>query len=288
MKIITHSAFAGHDTGGHPENPQRLRHFKNLPDTVIPFDERALELVHDAEMIIKVREACKHSLTLDPDTVTSPESYRAAVFAANAAILASRQNDFALVRPPGHHAYRNHSAGFCLFNNIAIAAQSAVNEGKRVAIIDIDGHYGDGTADIFYRTNKVQYCSMHQYPAYPGNGSANETGEGEGKGYTVNFPLAPGSGDDVFIDSVKRAIEATKQFKPDLVGISAGFDACIHDPLLQLDVTIGCFHGVGALLGKSFENLFAVLEGGYDLDALPMCIENFIAGINGEGLGIRG
>ncbi len=193
------------------------------------------------------------------------------------------RGDFALVRPPGHHAYRDEAHGFCLFNNVAVAAQKAVTEGKRVLIFDFDGHLGDGTMDIFYYTDQVMYWSLHQYPAYPGNGAANEIGAGPGKGFTINCPLPSGSGDDIFRHAVEYMLPAAIQFQPDVVAISAGFDAHQFDPLLQLRATGNFFHWVGKTLQETFPGkLFATLEGGYNLEELPGCVYNFIAGVNGE------
>jgi acetoin utilization deacetylase AcuC-like enzyme len=283
MDFLYNHIFLSHDTGDHPENRSRLESLGQLTESGIPNGEQYLSLVHSDLHIAQVREACKHSLQLDADTLTSPGSYAAAVHAVGAAIMASETNGFALIRPPGHHAYADHSSGFCLFNNIAVAAQKLVNEGKRVAIMDFDGHYGDGTADIFYSTDKVLYCSLHQFPAYPGKGWLTETGSGAGKGYTVNVPLPPGAADDLFMDAIENVlVPVIRQFNPDVLGISAGFDACIHDPLLQLNVSIGCFHKLGTVLGKEFRNMFALLEGGYNTEALPKCIINFVNGVNQE------
>jgi acetoin utilization deacetylase AcuC-like enzyme len=196
--------------------------------------------------------------------------------------MASQTNDFALVRPPGHHAYRTRASGFCLFNNIAVAVQKLVNEDKRILIIDIDGHYGNGTADIFYTTNKVLYCSLHQYPAFPRNGFVNEIGEGEGKGFNINIPLPPSSGDDLFRDGCEIIFSIARMFKPNAVAVSAGFDAHHADPLLNLRLSANSFYWVGQKLRENFTNIFAVLEGGYNTDYLPDCVYNFINGINGD------
>ncbi len=282
MKLIYHPIFLEHDTGMHPENANRLLSLDSLPETEVPSGEEFLTLVHRPAHIAEVKTACQFSDMLDPDTITSPGSYQAAIHAVGAAILASESGDFALVRPPGHHSYPDRSTGFCLFNNVAIAAQKLVLEGKRVLILDFDGHLGDGTSHIFEKTDEVLYWSLHQFPAFPGMGWVDEIGSEKGKGFTVNVPLPPGSGDDIFIHSLQSTMPIAEQFEPDVVAISAGFDAHELDPLLQLRVTNNSFYKIGAMLRRRFSNIFAVLEGGYNTQELPGCIYNFVAGINGE------
>ena len=242
-----------------------------------------LELIHLKTYIETVRQHCAKAEPLDGDTCTSPKSFDAATTAVATTILAMEGGDFALVRPPGHHAYRDEAQGFCLFNNIAIAAQKAVNEGKRVLILDFDGHLGDGTMDIFYNSDQVLYWSLHQYPAYPGNGAPSEIGAGKGLRYTINCPLPAGSGDDIFKHAIEYMLPAALQFQPDVVAVSAGFDAHQFDPLLQLRATGNFYHWIGQMLQQHFPGkLFAALEGGYNAEELPGCVFNFIAGVHGE------
>ncbi|MEY3368770.1 MAG: hypothetical protein RI973_1925 [Bacteroidota bacterium] len=284
MNLLYHPVFLQHHTGPHPENAGRLEAFQQLPAADIPDGHPWLELIHDPAHIARVKAACAESRMLDPDTVTSPDSFEAACKAVGATILASQQGDFSLVRPPGHHAYPYKSSGFCLFNNIAVATQKMVAENKRVFILDFDGHCGDGTSHCFEATDQVLYCSLHQYPAYPGTGWVDEIGSGKGKGYTVNIPLPPGSGDDIFMAAIEMFLMILEQFQPDVVAVSAGFDAHVNDPLLQLRVTENSFYKTGLLLRRQHENIFATLEGGYNPEMLARSIYNFQAGINQEAM----
>jgi acetoin utilization deacetylase AcuC-like enzyme len=165
---------------------------------------------------------------------------------------------------------------------VAIAAASLVNEGKRVLIFDFDGHLGDGTNEIFYTSDKVLYWSIHQLPAFPGHGKSNEIGSGQGKGYTFNMPLPAYAGDDVFMDAFRTLLPVARQFEPDVLAISAGFDAHQYDLLLDLRLTADTFYDIGAALTKNFPNLFATLEGGYNIEELPHLVTNFVDGINGN------
>jgi acetoin utilization deacetylase AcuC-like enzyme len=281
MKKIYNKIFLEHDTGMHPENKKRLESLGPLPDTEIESGEKYLTLFHTQEYIDLVKEECALRGHLDPDTTVSEKSYEAAIYAVGATIMASKTNDFALVRPPGHHAYPSHSSGFCIFNNIAIATQKLVNEGKRVLIFDFDAHLGDGTVKFFYNTDKVLYWSLHQSPAFPGGGNVDEVGEGKGKGFTINVPLPPGSGDDIYFGAINRLMPIVEQFKPDTVAVSAGFDAHQHDLLLDLRLSTNAYYKIGKILSR-FKNVFATLEGGYNIVVFPKCVNNFIDGINGK------
>lgn len=282
MDLISHHIFKEHDTGMHPENRKRLDALGTLPDADIPFDESVMKIIHGESYINKVKEYSKTGIALDRDTHTSSKSYEAAVYAVNATIMASEENNMALVRPPGHHAYPHHASGFCLFNNVAIATQRLVEQGKKVLIFDFDGHLGDGTSEIFYPSDQVMYWSIHQFPAFPGHGNVDEIGKDKGKGFTINAPLPPGSGDDIYMDALKYTLPIAKDFNPDVVAVSAGFDSHQYDLLLQLRLTVDSFYTTGQIIAENFSNVFATLEGGYNVEELPKCINNFVDGMNGN------
>ena len=282
MKLIYNPVFLEHDTGMHPENKKRLTSLGDLPVTELESGEKYLTLVHTPQYIQEVKKACMIGGHIDAETVVSPGSYKAAIYAVGATIMASKTGDFALTRPPGHHAHIDRSSGFCLFNNIAIAVQYHVNQGKRVLIFDFDGHLGCGSVKFFYNSNQVLYWSLHQFPAFPGGGDANEIGAGKGEGYTINVPLPPASGDEIFMDAVESFLPIAKEFDPDIVAVSAGFDSHQYDLLLDLRLTINSFYKIGKMLSENFCNVFATLEGGYNIEVFPKCLYNFLDGINND------
>jgi len=282
MKFIYNDISLQHQTGDHPECAERLADFAQLKQTELVDASEFLSLVHTQKHITAVKNAVEQRLSLDPDTLTSEKSYEAAIASVSAAILASETNGFSLMRPPGHHSYADKASGFCLFNSMAVAAQKQAVAGKKVLILDIDGHFGDGTSDIFYENENVLYWSIHQAPAFPYKGKILEIGKGKGKGFNWNIPVSHSCGDDIFIDAIQSFLPLVEQFQPDVIGISAGFDGHHSDPLLQMNLSFHSFYEIGILLQRKFKNIFAVLEGGYNLEYLPRCIESFVAGINNE------
>lgn len=281
MKILYNSIFLEHNPDEmNAEGPYRLRDFEKIFPDIEKNGEPAITLAHTPAYQAYIKETCMQTGYLAEVRVTE-KSYESACQAVGLTILASEQNAFAIVRPPGHHAKRERADGFCLFNNMAIAAQNEVRKGKKIFILDIDGHHGDGTQSLFYDSNQVLFCSIHQEYAYPGTGSKLETGEGKGKGFTMNFPLPAGTGDPEFLGSVDVAIEKAVKFKPDIVGVSAGFDGYEKDRLLNLNYTLEGYYQCGLKLSSAFTNIFAVLEGGYHSD-IKKCTDAIINGVNGK------
>jgi acetoin utilization deacetylase AcuC-like enzyme len=308
LVVIASDRFADHLTPvGHPERPERAEamqkavvEWRMRGGTVIEAAAASAEQVgrvHDPDYISLLRETAGRAVALDPDTFTSPESYEVALLAAGAAcqavdhVLAGPMGSraCAVVRPPGHHAERGRAMGFCLFNNIAVAAAHARARGlARVAVVDYDVHHGNGTQFSFYADPSVLFISSHQFPYYPGTGAAVETGTGAGKGFTINLPLDAGATDaDYELVYERVALPALRQFKPELILISAGFDAHQRDPLAGMRLTTAEFGRLAASIAAVADEVcegrvVATTEGGYDLQALGESLDLTLRVLDGE------
>jgi len=298
---------------GHPERVERMQALltiaaraDRLGVSVLPATRRAthneLARVHTAEHIARIAQTAGHPESmLDPDTFTCPDSYDAALLAAGGGIdMVDRvvsgefDNAFVAVRPPGHHAESFRAMGFCLFNNISVtAAHALAHHGlERVMIIDWDVHHGNGTQEIFWNDRRVLFVSLHQYPFYPGTGGFEEIGGPDAVGMTVNIPMAAGFGDEEWVAAFRRVVAPlADQFAPQLVLLSAGFDAHANDPLGGMRVTDAGF-GVMAeevlAIARTHAGgkLVAVLEGGYNLAALAVGVETVLRSMTGESAAV--
>jgi acetoin utilization deacetylase AcuC-like enzyme len=291
--LLQHPSSLDHDTGPHPEQPARIvaidralaaRDYLGFERVSSPAVARSvLEAIHPPSHVELIeRVAARGGAQIDADTVVSAGSFVAALHAAGGAVSlvdrllsGSAPTGFSIHRPPGHHAETGRAMGFCLFNNVAVAARHALDAHglERVMVIDWDVHHGNGTNDIFHAEPRVLFCSIHQSPLYPGTGPASDVGSGPGRGFTVNLPVEPGAGDAEFRSLIDHVVvPLARSYAPQLLLVSAGYDAHVEDPLADCRVTDA---GYGAM-ARSLRDLAAqlgipvgaVLEGGYALDAL--------------------
>ncbi|HXX67501.1 MAG TPA: histone deacetylase [Polyangiaceae bacterium] len=301
--LVDSPRFAEHvPLGHHPERPERLSAARDAvvgsgvgfrSVNVRPATDSELARVHDPAFISSLAKLRGRTGYLDPDTYVSPESVDVARLAAGSTvsmiddlIAGPISKGVAILRPPGHHARPARAMGFCLLNNVAIGAAHAHARGlERVAVIDWDVHHGNGTQEMFWRDPHVLYVSLHQFPFYPGTGDVGETGDGEGAGYSVNVPLAAGGGDAVYRAAFERVVlPVVDAYAPELVLVSAGFDASARDPLAQMQLSANAFGWMARELARIAEatargRIALVLEGGYDLVALEAGLRQAIEGM---------
>ena len=300
MLLISSDRFIDHETpDGHPEQAARARVMQDVSRRWVegggmvapprPATDAELARVHTPAYVDQLAATAGQRVRLDPDTYTSAESYDVALHAAGAAIAAVEHAldestaAMAFVRPPGHHAEQDRAMGFCLFNNVAVAAASARAAGlDRVAVIDYDVHHGNGTQWMFYDDPSVLYVSLHQYPFYPGTGATTDIGRGPGIGFTLNVPLEAGAGDADYDRAMRELVgPVVTAFAPDLILLSAGYDAHTRDPLGGMRLSTEGYAAMTAhvqrLAARCCDGrLAAVTEGGYDLTALEACLESTV------------
>jgi acetoin utilization deacetylase AcuC-like enzyme len=307
-QVLFSEEFDKHNFYGHPENAKRttvLMHavttspFYDDIELVTPriLSEKLLYEVHASAMIQRVKEIASgpRESWLDPDTYVCPLDYTTARLAAGGVLLLAKNiieektiNAFALVRPPGHHATKERSMGFCLFNNAAIAAHEMTKHVKRILIFDPDVHHGNGTQSIFYQRKDILYESFHLSPHFPGTGDPTEIGEGEGVGYTINAPLSYGNGNNAVTQLLDEIfLPIAEQFKPDLIIVSVGYDSHHADPLGGLKLTSDFYGEILRRLQRIQPKMLCTLEGGYNLQWIGKCLLSQLAQMTGNEISLE-
>ncbi len=304
--FFRHPASLDHDTGhGHPERADRIRAIEGElesrewlgwePVEAPRATEEQLLRVHPAEYVERVRAMSERSAAFDMDTPTSPGSYEAALRAAGGACALAEallgggeRTGFSALRPPGHHAETETAMGFCLFANVSIAACHALDTlgVERVLVLDWDVHHGNGTNAIFHDSREVLFVSIHQYPFWPGSGPLGDVGSGDAEGYSINLPVPGGTGEPTFLSLIEHVVTpVARQYRPDLILISAGYDSHGDDPLGGLRLTTSSFAAMAGRMRVLGEELGApvgaVLEGGYDLTALADSVAETMMALTG-------
>jgi len=284
MKFFYSEKFLEYREQGHPESPERLQavvdYLKKKGEScfeeVMACPEETLLVAHSVDLLSQV----KRGNFFDPDTPAIPGIYNYALLSCAAAVQAmeaalTEKLAFSLARPPGHHATSRRVGGFCYFNNMAVAALQACRKGLRVAVLDLDGHHGNGSEEIIRGRENLVYLSLHQSPAYPGTGLYSFEN-------CHNFPLLPGTGGKKYLQSLEKALEIVSSFNPDLVGVSFGLDTHEKDPLLDLRLTDPDYKRIGGYLAGLNKRIFVVLEGGYHPESMGAAFYCFLKGLTGK------
>lgn len=295
MDIIYTKSSLKYPGNSFPEGPYRLEHIAEIAQEIspTPIDETFIQIIHSENLLQQIQTAGNVRDVL-AEVAVDNQTFSYASDAVSLAWKSVQESAFGCTRPPGHHATAEVAKGFCFLNNMAIVTQKLVSQGKKVCILDFDGHQGDGTEAIFYENDQVLFFSIHQEYAYPyyylgystGRGydiTVDRTGTGVGKGWTFNTPAARDSSDDILLEWLSHFTPVIEKFKPDVIGISAGFDGYEKDALLNLRYTQAGYYHFGQQVRALNTPVFGLLEGGYHHD-IPECISALVAGINNEDL----